>query len=522
MTSAQVPSTGLDEATHGIPPAPQASEPIVALNPVTGAELGRVPDTDAGAVRALVERGRAAQPAWQSLGFGGRGRVLRQMQTWVIDHSEELIAAVQAETGKVFEDAMIEIGTLAGALDFWRRHAPRYLADERVRSFNPFVLGKRLTVRYVPRGVVGVIAPWNYPMALGLGDSIPALAAGCSVVLKPSEVTPMSSLLLERGLRECGLPEGVFQVATGRGATGAALVDEADVIMFTGSTATGRKVLERAARTLTPAYVELGGKDPLIVLADADLERAANTAVYGAMVNSGQVCMSTERVYVEAPVYDEFVRRVVDKVGRLRQAPPAGPGTAEVGGITFAPQLETIERHVRDAVTRGARVLLGGRRRPGTGQFFEPTVLVEVDHTMSCVREETFGPTLPIIRVADADEAVRLANDSPYGLCATVFTRDVRKGERIAARIRAGTVSVNDILTHYMAMGLPMGGLKSSGLGARHGAEGIRKFCERRASCVSRWHLRRDIHTYPYSPARSRLLLRTLKLMYGSRRRLGR
>ncbi len=227
----------------------------------------------------------------------------------------------------------------------------------------------------------------------------------------------MSSLLLERGLRECGLPEGVFQVATGRGATGAALVDEADVIMFTGSTATGRKVLERAARTLTPAYVELGGKDPLIVLADADLERAANTAVYGAMVNSGQVCMSTERVYVEAPVYDEFVRRVVDKVGRLRQAPPAGPGTAEVGGITFAPQLATIERHVRDAVERGARVLLGGRRRPGTGQFFEPTVLVDVDHSMACVREETFGPALPIIRVADADEAVRLANDSPYGLC---------------------------------------------------------------------------------------------------------
>ncbi|HEX3607998.1 MAG TPA: aldehyde dehydrogenase family protein, partial [Candidatus Dormibacteraeota bacterium] len=424
--------------------------------------------------------------------------------------------------GKVHEDAMIEVGTLAAELAFWTRHAPRYLAEERIHSLNPFVLGKKLRVRYVPRQVAGIIAPWNYPVALGIGDSVPALAAGCGVVLKPSEVTPMSALLLERALRECGVPEGVFQVATGRGETGAALVDEADVIMFTGSTATGRKVLERAARTLTPVSVELGGKDPLIVLADADLERAANTAVYGAMVNSGQVCMSTERVYVEAPVYDEFVRRVVEKVGRLRQGPPGGPGTAEVGGITFAPQLETIERHVRDAVERGARVLTGGHRRPGPGQFFEPTVLVDVDGSMACLREETFGPLLPIVRVADADEAVRQANDSSYGLCASLFTRDMRRGERLAARMHAGTVSINDILAHYLAMGMPMGGLKSSGIGARHGAEGIRKFCERRALCASRWHLRRDLHTYPYSPATTRLLLRTLRLMYGRRWGLGR
>ncbi|HEX6493236.1 MAG TPA: aldehyde dehydrogenase family protein [Candidatus Dormibacteraeota bacterium] len=509
MTLAPAPSTRPQDTAD--------RAPVIARNPATGAELGRVPDLAADDVHALVARARLAQPAWDALGFTGRGRLLTRMRSWVMDHTEELIAAIQAETGKVYEDAMIEVGTLAGALAFWTRHAPRYLADERIRSLNPFVLGKRLRVRYVPRAVAGVIAPWNYPVALGLGDSVPALAAGCCVVLKPSEITPMSSLLLERALLECGIPEGVLQVATGRGETGAALVDEADVIMFTGSTATGRRVLERAARTLTPVSVELGGKDPLIVLADADLERAANTAVYGAMVNSGQVCMSTERVYVEATVHDDFVRRVVEKVSRLRQAPPGGPGTAEVGGITFAPQLETIERHVQDALARGARVLAGGHRRPGTGQFFEPTVLVDVDHTMTCMREETFGPLLPIVKVADAEEAVRLANDSGYGLCATVFTRDTRRGEAIARRITAGTVSVNDILAHYMAMAMPMGGMKNSGLGGRHGAEGIRKFCERRAYCVSRWHLRRDIHTYPYSPGRTRLLLRTLRLMYGAR-----
>ncbi|HEX3607535.1 MAG TPA: aldehyde dehydrogenase family protein, partial [Candidatus Dormibacteraeota bacterium] len=230
MTVVQSPDTDLDGA-------------VVARNPVTGEELGRVPDLGAAGVRALVERARRAQPAWRQLGFAGRGRVLRRVQAWAIDHTEELIAAIQAETGKVHEDAMIEVGTLAAELAFWTRHAPRYLAEERIHSLNPFVLGKRLRVRYVPRQVAGIIAPWNYPVALGIGDSVPALAAGCSVVLKPSEVTPMSALLVERALRGCGVPEGVFQVATGRGATGAALVDEADVIMFTGSTATGRKVL---------------------------------------------------------------------------------------------------------------------------------------------------------------------------------------------------------------------------------------------------------------------------------------
>ena len=239
-------------------------------------------------------------------------------------------------------------------------------------------------LRYRPLGLIGVIGPWNYPLTNSFGDCIPALAAGNSVILKPSEVTPLTSLLMAEGLRECGLPDDVLQIATGRGETGAALVEEVDMIMFTGSTRTGRKVAEAAARRLIPASLELGGKDPMIVLSDADLERAANFATYYAMQNAGQTCISIERVYVEEPAYDEFVAKVADKVRALRVGAPAGPGSVEVGAITFPPQLETIESHVADAVDRGARVLTGGHavQSGGAGRFYEPTVLVDVDHTM--------------------------------------------------------------------------------------------------------------------------------------------
>ena len=259
---------------------------------------------------------------------------------------------------------------------------------------------------------MGVIGPWNYPLTNSFGDSIPAMMAGNSVLLKPSEVTPLTSMLMGEMLRECGLPEDVYQVLPGYGETAAAMIDEVDFVMFTGSTATGRKVMERAARTLTPVSLELGGKDPMIVCADADVERAANAAVHYSMQNAGQSCTSTERVYVEEPIYDEFVRLVSDRVRDLRQSAPAGPGSCDLGAVISPPQADIIERHVNDAVEKGARVLAGGSRRDENGHFFEPTVLVDVDHSMACMREETFGPTVPIMKVRDAEEAVRLANDT--------------------------------------------------------------------------------------------------------------
>jgi acyl-CoA reductase-like NAD-dependent aldehyde dehydrogenase len=309
----------------------------------------------------------------------------------------------------------------------------------------------------------------------------------------------------------------VFLVATGRGETGAALVDHVDMVMFTGSTATGRRIAIRAAESLIPVSLELGGKDPMIVCADADLEKAANAATYWGLMNSGQICISVERVYVEAPVYDAFVARVAAKVAALRQGVPGGPGSVELGAMTMPAQLDVVDAHVRDARERGARILTGGQRPDGPGLFYPPTVIADADHSMRCMREETFGPTLPIMRVADAEEAVRLANDSPYGLGASVYTRDTRKGERIARAICSGAVCVNDALLNYFALALPMGGQKESGLGARHGADGIRKYCAKQAILVSRFGPRRELQMFPYRPTTSRLLGRAVALIYGRR-----
>src|SRR3954449_3212990 len=335
---------------------------IAVENPATGATIREVPLTAPEDVRAVVERARAAQPAWESLGYEGRGRILKRAQKWLLEHADEVADTIVSETGKAREDAMlVEIAYGANALGFWPRKAPKWLADERIRTGNPFGLGRSMLVRYRAIGVVGVIGPWNYPLVNSVGDAIPALAAGNAVIVKPSEVTPLTSLLFERGLRESGLPDGVFQTAVGYGDTGAALIDEVDMVMFTGSTRTGRKVMERAAQTLTPVSLELGGKDPMIVLADADIERAANAAVYYSMQNGGQTCISIERVYVEAPVYDEFVKRVSEKVRALRQGRPAGPGTVDVGAVTFPAQLEIVSRHVEAARAAGATVVTGGR-----------------------------------------------------------------------------------------------------------------------------------------------------------------
>jgi acyl-CoA reductase-like NAD-dependent aldehyde dehydrogenase len=501
--------------------APDAATSDIAVeNPATGEVIARVTDLDASAVAEMARRGRAAQPAWEALGFEGRGRVLLRAQRWLLDHAERVIETIVAETGKAWEDAQAaELAYGAGAFGFWAKEAPRYLADERVRSASVFVKGKKLVLRYRPLGLVGVIGPWNYPLTNGFGDCIPALAAGNSVILKPSEITPLTSLLLADGLRECGLPEDVFQVATGRGATGEALIDAVDMIMFTGSTETGRKVMTRAAQTLTPVALELGGKDPMIVLSDADLERAANAAVYYSMLNTGQTCISIERVYVEAPVYDAFVAKVTDKARALRHGAPAGPGTVEVGAMTHGPQVDIVERHVEDARAKGARVFVGGARGAGPGQWFQPTVLADVDHDMVIMREETFGPTLPIMRVADADEAVRLANDSPYGLGASVFSGDAARGEAIARRLETGSACVNDALVSYYALELPMGGAKASGMGYRHGPGGIRKFTQHQALLVSRIHLKRDVHMYPYRARTTKLFTGFLRLLYGRGRR---
>jgi acyl-CoA reductase-like NAD-dependent aldehyde dehydrogenase len=507
------PTSTADPATAGNG-RPGAS--IEVTNPATGQPIGSVPAMSAEDVDAAVRRARAAQPGWEALGFDGRARILRRAQRWTIDNADRIARTIVAENGKAYEDAhLAEVGYTAAAFGFWAKRAPKYLADEKIRPSSPFVLGRKLLVRRTPVGVVGVIGPWNYPLTNSFGDCIPALAAGNSCVLKPASLTPLTSMLMAEGLREAGLPEDVFIVAPCSGETAGELIDRVDFVMFTGSTEVGRKVMERAAKTLTPVGLELGGKDPMLVLEDADVERAANAAVHYAMQNGGQTCISVERVYVEAPVYDEFVAKVERKVAALRNTKPGGPGETDVGAVTSPPQMDLIDGHVRDALSKGARAVVGGKRGDGPGDFYPPTLLVDVDHSMECMTEETFGPTLPVMKVADAEEAVRLANDSPYGLQASIWTRDVTRGQRLARLIEAGVCTINDAQINYLALELPMGGWKESGMGVRHGADGIRKYTKVQSILVTRLAPKRDLHMLPYRAGTTKLLVRLLKLVYG-------
>ncbi|KUM84171.1 MULTISPECIES: succinic semialdehyde dehydrogenase [Streptomyces] len=491
---------------------------IAVDNPATGAVVGHVSDATAQEVAQAIARARRAQPDWAALDARSRAEYFTRARHWLLSHRQEVTDLIVEENGKTREDAIVEIVYCAGAFAHWAKRARRLLAETRIRSLSPFVLGRSMYTRRVPLGVVGVIGPWNNPLLNSFGDAIPALAAGNAVVLKPSEHTPLTALLMERMAHECGWPEDVFQVVTGAGATGQALVDTADFVMFTGSTKTGRLVAARAGERLIPCSLELGGKDALVVLADASLERAVNVTIQGALSNGGQMCTSVERVYVEEPVYDAFVDLLRERFQQVTSGQPGGLGSVDVGAMTFPPQLATVEDHVDDAVRKGARVLVGGHPAPGPGRFFTPTLLVDVDHGMKCMHEETFGPTLPVMKVADAEEAVRLVNDSSYGLQATVIGANTKRARRLAERLQAGCVTINDAQTNYMALGLPMGGWKDSGLGVRHGAEGIRKYTKLQAVSINRFPLRRDLHMIPYDPSAYRLILRLVDFMYGTRR----
>ncbi len=492
---------------------------IAVDNPATAAVIGHVREASADEVAQAVARARRAQPGWAGLTARARAEFLTRGRHWLLAHRQEVADCIVAENGKAAEDAIVEIVYCASAFAYWGKHARRLLAAAKIRSLSPFVLGRAMFTRRVPLGVVGVIGPWNNPLLNSFGDAIPALAAGNSVVLKPSEHTPLAALLMARMARECGWPEDVFQVVTGAGGTGRSLVDTVDFVMFTGSTRTGRVVAARAGERLVPCSLELGGKDALVVLADAPLERAVNVTIQGALSNGGQMCTSVERVYVEEPGYDAFVTLLHERFQRVTAGPPAGLGSTDVGAVTFPPQMAVIAEHVKDAVDKGARVLVGGHASPGPGRFFEPTLLVDVDHTMKCMREETFGPTLPVMKVADAEEAVRLVNDSSYGLQAAIIGSNTKRARRLAERFEVGCVTVNDAQTNYMALGLPMGGWKESGLGVRHGAEGIRKYTRLQAISVNRFPLRRDLHMIPYQPSAYRFILRLVDVLYGARRK---
>ncbi len=489
---------------------------VAVENPATGATIAELPALDREGAIELVRRARAAQPAWHALGFRRRGALMRDMRAWIVRNRERVIRTLGDEAGKPYEDAQLELFYCVDALGFWAKKAGKWLADEHERPHSPLLLGRKVVNRYVPYGAVGVIGPWNYPLLNNFGDAIPALMAGNTVVLKPASITPLSSLLMAEGLREVGLPEDVFLVANGPGGeVGVALADSVDMLHFTGSTGVGRRLADQGAKRLLPITLELGGNDPMIVLRDANLERAANAAVFGALQNGGQTCISIERVYVEGEAYAPFVAKVVEKVRKLRQGAPAGRAEVDIGAVTSPDQMDILDEHVRDAVAKGARVEVGGHRREGEGSFFEPTVLTGVDHSMRIMTEETFGPTLPIMQVDSEEEAIRLANDSEFGLDSSVFAGDPAHGERVARRLEAGSAVVNDALVNYFAMEIPIGGMKQSGVGARHGRVGIQKYCQRQNLVVTRFGLNRELYYFPYTKLNSRLTGLMIRALYG-------
>jgi acyl-CoA reductase-like NAD-dependent aldehyde dehydrogenase len=476
-------------------------------NPATGAVAGRVRWTDPADVPRIAAGLREAQRAWEARGPKARAKVMARYAVWLGKHREEIEALLIKETGKSATDAAQEVPLLIMIASYYIKTMEKALAPERRPAALPFLAIKKVEVHYRPRPLVGIIAPWNYPVANALMDAIAALAAGCAVLLKPSERTPLTAELLLRGWLDSGAPE-VLALAQGAREVSEAVIDNSDFIQFTGSCATGAKVMERAARRLTPVSLELGGKDPMIVLDDADVDLAAHAAVWGAFFNAGQTCVSVERVYALEPVYDQFVAAVVRDVEKLKMG--AGDGF-DFGSLIDEGQVAVTERHVADAKAKGARVLTGGKRGSAAGNFYEPTVLVDVDHSMTCMTEETFGPTLPIMKVSSVEEAVRLANDSPYGLSASVFSKNIERAKEVAVQIDCGTVNINDVISNLTCTTAPMGGWKTSGMGARFGgAEGLRKYCRQEAVIAPRTNVGAGGNYYNNSP---KALKRMNKLM---------
>ena len=444
--------------------------------PQTGELLAEVAATTPAELDAAFARARAAQPAWAALPFRARAAAMRRFAR-VLRDDAKLLTTLTAESGKPRHEA--ELFELLYTLELTRfytgRRGRRALAD---RAQRPFLFpNKRTRVIHHARGVVAVIGPWNWPLLNNYADAIAPLVAGNAVLLKPSEYTPLTSLRVQQLWRDAGMPEGVFQVVPGDGSVGRALVERADQVFFTGSVRTGREVAKAAAERLIPAILELGGKSAMVVLADADIARAAQAAVWSAFAHSGQICIRTERVFVEAPVADAFLAACVAATAQLRHGPREPGADFDVGAMTFPPQLDHLDAQIADAKLKGARVLCGGKRLARPGNWFAPTLLADVTLDMRVMHEETFGPVLPVMRVANAEEALRLTNDSPLGLSGSIWSRDAKRANALARCIQSGSVCVNDVLLNYLCVEAPLGGVKQSGLGRRHGEDALRQFC---------------------------------------------
>ena len=486
---------------------------IQVRNPATLELIKELPVASPAEVAAAFARARQAQSRWQQTSFAERARLLYRLRDLLLDDGDKLGEILTSETGRPRAEVYgNEIFYLCNAIGAWAKNSERYLRRRKISPSFPLVKAKKVYSTYAPLGVIGIISPWNFPLTLTLGEALPALMAGNAVVIKPSELTPLSALFGADLVAKAGFPKDLLQIVVGYGDTGEALVDHADMIAFTGSVETGKRVMHRATDRLIPVSLELGGKDPMIVLKDADIERAAGACVWGSLMNGGQACTSIERVYVEAPIYQAFVDKVVARVKAVRQG--KSTDDVDIGCMTSEAQLNKVAAQVDEARAKGAKILTGGRRNPSLpGFYYEPTVLVDVDHSMSVMSDETFGPVIPIMRVKNPEEAIELANDSRYGLGASIFSRDKSAAAKLAEKIESGAVCINDSLVNFIVLEAPMGGRKDSGYGYRHGADGIRKFCQQKTIVVDRFGLKEEFPWYPASEKKARQVRHLLNLL---------
>lgn len=494
-----------------------AQAAITVRNPATQETVGTVPVFSAAEISAAVERARAAQERWAVTPVAARLKVIRRFQSLLCEQKDAVAAVITRESGKPLAEALsTEVLVVLDAAQYLLKNIAEFLLPERVPHSNPVMKLKKGMLLREPYGVIGIISPWNYPFSLPSIQTLTALATGNAAVLKPSEFTPFSSLELQRLLRQAGLDDDLMQVVTGEGPAGGALV-QANIgkMVFTGSVATGRKVAQSAAAKLLPVVLELGGKDPMIVLKDADVNVASSAAVWGAFMNSGQTCLSVERCYVHESIYQKFLDACVAKAGRLRQGPGESTNAADLGPMIHERQLETVQRHVDDAIARGARLLLGGKPATELGpNFFQPTILADVTHEMDLMREETFGPVLPVCSFKSEDEAVTLANDSEFGLAASIWTRDKRRGEALAHRIHAGTVMVNDVVACFGISEAPHGGVKASGIGRTHGRYGLEEMVWPKYVDSDRMPGMKKLWWYGYGPAFQQQMSGYIELLF--------
>lgn len=484
-------------------------------SPATRESLGEIVVSSREDVTAAIARARDAQKDWARLSVAERARIVRGAIDLLVERREEVTKTIIGETGKTrVESLIMEVLPGCDYINFWCGRAVKELSDERRKLHGYLRPYKKLVMHYRPLGVVGIITPWNGPFALAINPTVQAILAGNAVILKPSEVAPYSGDWAIRLLREAGVPEGVVQTVHGDGETGAALVrGGVQKISFTGSVQTGKKIAAACAEQLIPYTLELGGKDAMIVCEDADLERAANGAVFNSILNSGHVCMGVERIYVVESVADEFEERVKSIVAELRY----GQGDdVDVGAVFWDRQLPIIERHIEDAKAKGAEVVVGGEADTAEGLFYKPTFVRKVDHTMELMREETFGPIVSVMRVADEEEAIRLANDSHYGLSGSVWTKDIARGIEIAKRLETGSVVINDASMAYGAPEAPFGGLKDSGVGQVNGLGGLRGYTHPQPILIDRWGAKKERVWYPHTSKTIQEIDGMIRVIYGT------